>query len=152
MAVIKWLIKVHLFGHLIVFALLLAGMRSTDLSFILMFIFLLFNALSCIGGVILLIYLCRTGQLVISKRVFFLLPHIMLYGLLHNAFSPFTWLNDSFMNVFPNVFFIIFEFGLPFLLYCFLQVTEGYRAVAAKILCFILPALIIMELIFTARQ
>jgi hypothetical protein len=143
MAVIKWLIKGYLFGHICI-----------PIFFPLIYIFPFFNAVNCIGGVILFIHLCRTGRLVLSKRVFFLLPHLMLFGLLHNDFSPFEhgFINGSFIDVLVPVFFIIYEFGLPFLLYCFLQVTEGYRAVAARIFCFILPGLMLIELIAIVPQ
>jgi hypothetical protein len=61
---------------------------------------------------------------------------------MHISASPFEMASPS--SIVPNLTFIIPEFGLPFLLYCFLQVTDGYFVVVARIFCFVLPLVEIM--------
>lgn len=112
-----------------------------------MLLFVFFVPITCIAGVILFVYLCSTHQLVVSWRAFFLLPHILIYGWWDNSFSmlieKFTkwpWnLHDILL-----VCYVIVKCGLPFLLYCFLQVTDRTLAVVSRIFCFILPLFFIL--------
>jgi hypothetical protein len=103
------------------------------------FLFFYFTLVSCIAGIIPFVYLCRARRLVISSEIFFLLPHILLFLLFgHDIEVPMRKGQWSYYDTL-NVYYLIAAFGLPFLLYCFLQITEGRFAVIARIFCFILP-------------
>jgi hypothetical protein len=123
--------------------------RFALMRFALVFMCLV-NMAACITGVILFGYLCCTRRLAISRKVFFLLPYVLLWFVIlryfgDDSFSRFIgcftkwpWSIDDMYSL----YYVIVTCGLPFLLYCFLQITEGRLAVAAKILCFILPLLV----------
>jgi hypothetical protein len=96
-------------------------------------IFLFFNAACCIAGVILFVYLCRTRQLAISRKIFFLIPHVAVFVIAEVHFGVYGWLTYRY----SILAYTIAVIGLPFLLYCFLQVTDRYYAILAIILCFI---------------
>jgi hypothetical protein len=110
---------------------------------------------SSIAGVVLFVYLCRTRQLVISRDIFFLLPHILLYfgfaSCINGSFLalPEKW-TGSFYDVI-DVAYIIVEFGLPFLLYCFLQVPGDAYEIISRIFCFILPVLSLLSIASAMR-
>jgi hypothetical protein len=127
------------------------------LHFVILFI-AFFNAVTSIIGIILAVYLYRTRQLAISKKIVFLIPHVVFFGivdvfLLVTGFFvyllPFsekgTW---SFYDAY-SVAYTIVKFGLPFLLYCFLQIPHRFYAIVARILCFILPILTILGFLTT---
>lgn len=133
---IKWLINVHI-CVVILFILCISGEIFPEL----LLLFFFSSIVSCIIGVILFGYLCFTRRLVISRRAFFLLPHIIFYLL--NSFNV-TSLFTNPSDILMDLTYVIPEFGLPFLLYCFLQVTDRYFVVAARMFCFVLPLVEIM--------
>jgi hypothetical protein len=130
---IKWLIKAYIYVFISFIFLLHV--------FFLFFFF--FVSVTCIIGVILFVYLCCTRQLVISRKVFFLLPHILLYfGIMgrldYSSFSQFAEWSWSFYDA-VYLCYLIIKCGMPFLLYCLLQIIEGRLAIIARIFCFVLP-------------
>jgi hypothetical protein len=62
---------------------------------------------------------------------------------------PEKW-TGSFDDVF-QVAYAINQYGMPFLLYCFLQVTGRYYPVAARVYCFVLPVLTIFGTAYGMR-
>jgi hypothetical protein len=108
----------------------------------------LFNALVSIIGVVLFVYLCRTRQLVSSRDIFFLIPHVVFFGIvdvflmvtgMFDYFLPFSEKRTLSLYDAYSVVYTIAKFGLPFLLYCFLHITDIFYVIAARIFCFILP-------------
>jgi hypothetical protein len=90
----------------------------------------------------------------------FLIPYVLIwFGIMslgdYNHFSQFiecfTKWPWSLADVF-SMYYVIVICGLPFLLYCFPHVTNGRYAIAAKILCFIFPAVASMTILFTIIQ
>jgi hypothetical protein len=145
MKIVKWLIIVYIF---IVSIFLLEVPLSLDLFFFLEVplspaLIFFFTPASCVFGIILFVYLCCTRQLVISRKIFFLLPHILLYLLIPHDYALFLQRIED-LTKWSNMGALLFEivtWGLPFLLYCFLQVTDRVLSISAIILCFILPIL-----------
>jgi hypothetical protein len=115
------------------------------------FLFFYFTLVSCIAGILLFVYLCRTHRLVISREIFFLLPHILLFLLFAKGIEvPRLKGHWSYYDTL-NVYYLIVAFGLPFLLYSFLQIIKGRFAVIARIFCFILPYFSVASLAYIAR-
>jgi hypothetical protein len=61
---------------------------------------------------------------------------VPIFGLLD---LPENW-TGSFDDVW-SVAYAINQYGMPFLLYCFLQVTGGFYVIGARVYCFVLPVL-----------
>ena len=118
------------------------------------------NAASSIAGVVLFVYLWRTRQLAFSKKIFFLIPHVVFFGI---AEVDYGILKESYFLLFYekqawppvgvySVFYLIVAFGLPFLLYCFLHVTGKTYVIIARILCVALPLLTIFVYILSSAR
>jgi hypothetical protein len=112
-----------------------------------------FNAVASIIGVVLFVYLCRTRQLAVSRKIFFLIPHIVLFGIadvswgvmgMFDYFLPFSEKRTLSLYDAYSVVYTIAKFGLPFLLYCFLHIADKFYVIAARIFCFILPIFTIL--------
>jgi hypothetical protein len=79
------------------------------------------------------------------RESLFLLPHILLFfgsmGCMSGSLLvlPEKW-TGSFDDVF-QVAYAINQYGMPFLLYCFLQATGGFYVIGARVYCFVLPVL-----------
>jgi hypothetical protein len=114
-------------------------------------ILIFFTTIISIAGIILFVSLCRARQLAVTPwKIFFLLPHILLciIPIIRNIYdTDFSFVltllkkTKSSFEIMVGVCFLIVTFGLPFLLYCFLQVADKKLSIIAKILCFILPIL-----------
>jgi hypothetical protein len=134
---------IHVYIYLFVISIFMAGI---PLPYFLYF----FTPVSCIAGIIVFVYLCRARQLVISWKIFFLLPHILMYfaPMITGGSddSPFNKLYWSPPYIMAGVFYLIVTFGMPFLLYCFLQITDRVLSVIARIFCFILPPLFLLAM------
>jgi hypothetical protein len=150
MRLIKWLVKAHIYVFISFIFLL-----HVFFPF-----FFFFISVTCITGVILFVYLCFTRQLVISRKIFFLLPYILWY------FVLMRWLDDGLFSQFVECFakwpwsfydvvsvcYVIIKCGMPFLLYCFLQITGWRLAIIARIFCFVLPVFAFISLMAVSPQ
>jgi hypothetical protein len=145
MKIVKLLMYAYIVGMAILL-LLFFFMAASVIVGVILFFFLnfliFFNAVTSIAGVILFFYLWRTQQIEISRDIFFLLPHILLSFGLMGPIGGFWVLPENWTGSFDDVWSVAYainQYGMPFLLYCFLQVTGGFYVIGARVYCFVLP-------------
>jgi hypothetical protein len=64
------------------------------------------------------------------------------------CFAKWPWSGDDVVSM----CYVIITCGMPFLLYCFLQITGGRLAIIARIFCFVLPVFASISLMAISPQ